>query len=166
MTICHNRLLLRVIHFAYPPYRRRIRSASHCRRGFRREFFQAGRRSEVCVWSFNCCGIIVTTLQWTIMGSTGVGGAHIVLCYSCCYLNPAGRNLSCRTMLRCLGVIWAEIGHWLGWPIVSIGPGCLMMLTNGSASVSCASRGSHRLDGIIRWEIFRPVISGIDLGRL
>ena len=113
----------------------------------------------MCVRSFNCCGIIVTTLQWTTVGSSGVGGAHRVLCCSCWYLNPAGRNFSCHTMLRCLGAIWAEIGHWPGWPIVSIGPGCLMMLK----SVSCVSRGSHRLDDIIRWEIFRPVIAAIVL---
>ena len=82
MTICHNRLLLRVIHFAYPHYRRKIRSASHYHRGFCREFFQSGRWSEACVRSYDCCGIIVLTLQGTAMGSSGVGGAHRGLCCS------------------------------------------------------------------------------------
>ena len=63
MTICPNRLLSRVIHFVYPPCRRRIRSASHCHRGFHREFFRPGRRSRACVRSCGCCGIIVITAE-------------------------------------------------------------------------------------------------------
>ena len=101
--------------------RRRIRSASHCHHGFHRELFRPGRRSRACVRSY------VITLRWTTVGSCGRGGAHRVLCYSWWYLNPARRNFSCRTMLRCLEVIWAVIEHWPDWPIASISPGCLMM---------------------------------------
>ena len=75
---------------------------------------------------------------------------------------PGRKELFLSYHASLFGAIRAEIGLWPGWPIVSFGPGCLM-LKNGSASVSCASRGSHRLDDIIRWEIFRPAIAGIAL---
>ena len=42
MTIYHNQLQFRVTHFVYLPSRRKIRSASHCHRGFRQAFSQHG----------------------------------------------------------------------------------------------------------------------------
>ena len=150
MTICPNRLGSRVINFAYPPYRRRIRSASHCHRGFHQELFQPGRRSRACARSYDCCGIIVITLQWTTVGSHGGGGAHRVLYNNCWYLNSyyaslfgchLGRN---RTLPR--------LAHRFYWS------GMYDDVKNGSASVSCASKGNCQLDDIICWEIF---IAGI-----
>ena len=44
MMICLNRRLSQEIHFAYPLYKGRIRSATHCHHGFRREHFLPGRR--------------------------------------------------------------------------------------------------------------------------
>ena len=162
-TSIHHHQLTHPDISAYPSYRRRIQSASHCHHGFHRELFQPGWRSRACARNCDCCGIIVITLQWTTVGSYGGGGAHRVLCYSYWCLDPVGRTFSCHTMLRCLEAIWVVIKHWPDWPIASIGPGCLMMPKNGSASVSCASRESRQLDDIIRWEIFRTVIAGIVL---
>ena len=48
MTICLNRRLSRVIHFAYPLYKRRIRSASHCHHGLHRELFRHGHVKGLC----------------------------------------------------------------------------------------------------------------------
>ena len=42
MTIYHNQLKFRVTHFVYLPSGRKIRSASHCHRGFRQAFSQHG----------------------------------------------------------------------------------------------------------------------------
>ena len=127
MTIYPNRLLSRVIRFAYLPYRRKIQSASRCYHGFHQELFRPGWRLRPCARSCGGCGIIVITLQWTTEGPYGGRRAHIVLCYSCWYINPAGRTFSCHAMLRCLEVIWVVIEHWPDWPIASIGQGCLMM---------------------------------------
>ena len=57
-----------------------------------------------------------------------------------------GRN---RTLAR-----WANHFSWSGMSDD---------VRNGLASASCSSKGSRRLDDIIRWVIFRPVIAGIVL---
>ena len=72
---------------------------------------------------------------------------------------PGRKELSYHTMLRCLVDIWVVIEHWHDFLIDFIVLVCLMTSNNGSASASCAPRGSHQLDNITHWVIFRPVIA-------
>ena len=61
MMIYLNHRLSRVIGFAYPLYKRRTQSATHCRHRFRQELFHPGRRLNACVRSCGGCGTIVVT---------------------------------------------------------------------------------------------------------
>ena len=100
-----------------------------------------------CTWTEVRCLCPELRLLWhhgnnLTVDDNGIIWRRMSLCCSCCYLIPVslfgghlGRN---RTLAR--------LAHRFYW-----------------SGMLCASKGSLELDDIIRWEIFRPVITGIVL---